>query len=186
MRSHRFALALVVGVGAMLGVAGTAHATTYTLYGTDGTSTCSTKLSSVSAAGLVSATDTVDREIGSVDVKQSIDSADYWECNAAGTPIHIAGMKGYNRYVFTGVQISGCTVGFPGGFNCSFSGGSSTLTDTSPASCTSCSHLDFDQFGVKVSWRSGVITHYSHVATGYFRGSSGSTIQVASNVDKDH
>jgi hypothetical protein len=184
MRSHRFALALVVGVGALLGVAGPAHATTYTLYGTDGTTSCNTPLSSQSAAAQTSARDIVDRVVGSVDVTQSYDDAHYWACNAAGTPIHLAGIKGSNSFVFTGVRVNGCTVGFSAGFSCNFAGGSSTLSDKSPASCSNCAGIAFNEVGVKVTWQSGVITHYSHVATGVFTGAGGNRVTVRSNVDK--
>jgi hypothetical protein len=186
MRSRRLAAAVIAGIGVILGAAGTAQAGT--AFGTDGYSSCSTTLSTTVASGFVDTTDTYTKSLNSMTINSSYSTAKYWACNAAGTPIRVGRITGTNRYAFTGVAVNGCTAGYPGGFSCSAGGGSSVLNDSTPTVCTICSDLSFNQIGLKVTWQSGVITHYSHQASALFQQRStatptGNTIRLYSNVD---
>lgn len=164
-------------------VPGAANATgDYHWYGAQYTS-CSKKLTMASAYAAVQENDHVIADVAALNVPTSTNDADYLDCvHASG--IKVGSMRLWNNYTISGVKIDNCSVGFPSGFNCTISGTSSVLTDTNPAFCTNCSHLDADQNGIAVTWQTGAVTHYVHQARTVFRGTNGSTITVTATIDR--
>jgi hypothetical protein len=171
-------------IGLVCTGAASAQAVSYDRSGTGGSSSCSTKLTSRSAAAITNAHDKFHTNYHKVTVDSSVNNADYWACNAAGSPLAIKSIRGTNRYAFTGIRVSDCSGGFPAGFNCTITGGSSVYSDASASVSKGRSHLDFDQFGVVASWTSGVFSHYKHSATAVYTGYNGSTVTTTSTVDK--
>jgi hypothetical protein len=126
-------------------------------------------------------------------VEESESTADYLRCNRQHTPVKIKSIKGYNDYEFSGPKLDKVVVGtslavplaIPAlDLGAEFTERVVAVPDTDPASCENCSHLEFNKYGLVVSWQSGVVTHYVHNARAVYTREDGSTVQTISSVDR--
>jgi len=166
-------------------------------WGYGGDSKCSNKLQPTWGAAQTRTHDKWTTELYKFTVHASKSTADFRTCDGKH-PIKLKSIKGVNTYTFTGPQLSEVqptttfnfgnvlqTVGLTPsvGSNEKITGGRYAVTGE-PFTCTDCSHLDFDQYNVELSWQTGIVTHYQHTATATYTGYTGSGFSTTSTIDE--